>query len=62
MAKSNFFPPPLNKDKNAKVFFETLSKAYRQGYCDWVGSAKLEETKKIRAGNAILILRISRKR
>lgn len=51
----------LNKDKDANDFFETLSKSYKQGYCDWVGSAKQEETKKIRAGKAILMLRNKQK-
>ena len=32
----------LNNDKEANAFFETLSNGYKQGYCDWVGSAKQE--------------------
>ncbi|MGJ1415784.1 YdeI/OmpD-associated family protein [Sphingobacterium multivorum] len=30
----------LDTDEKANAFFETLSKSYKQGYCDWVGSAK----------------------
>ena len=32
----------LNKDKKAMTFFDTLSKSYKQGYCDWVGSRSEE--------------------
>jgi uncharacterized protein YdeI (YjbR/CyaY-like superfamily) len=51
----------FNEDQEAKDFFETLSKSYKQGYCDWVGSAKQEETRLIRAGKAILMLRNKQK-
>ena len=43
----------LAKDAKAKAFFETLSKSYKQGYCDWVGSAKQEATRKTRAEKAL---------
>lgn len=46
----------LDKTPEAKEFFETLSKSYKKGYCDWVGSAKQEETRKSRAEKAILML------
>ena len=46
----------LDKNKEAKTFFETLSKSYKQGYCDWVGSAKQEATKQVRAEKALLML------
>ena len=46
----------LDKDKQAKDFFETLTKSYKKGYCDWVGSAKQEATRQIRAEKAILML------
>ena len=46
----------LTKEKEANTFFETLSKSYKQGYCDWVGSAKQEETRKVRAEKALLML------
>jgi uncharacterized protein YdeI (YjbR/CyaY-like superfamily) len=32
----------LGNDAEAHVFFASLSKSYKQGYCDWVGSAKQE--------------------
>jgi uncharacterized protein YdeI (YjbR/CyaY-like superfamily) len=51
----------LDKDKKAKDFFETLSPSYKQGYCDWVGSAKQEPTRKTRAEKAILMLRNNQK-
>jgi len=46
----------LNKNEEANSFFETLSKSYKQGYCDWVGSAKQEETRKMRASKALTML------
>lgn len=53
--------PLLNEDKKANAFFETLSGSYKQGYCDWVGSAKQEATRKVRAEKAILMLRNNQK-
>jgi uncharacterized protein YdeI (YjbR/CyaY-like superfamily) len=46
----------LDKNKDAKNFFESLSKSYKQGYFDWVGSAKQEATRQVRAEKALLIL------
>ena len=46
----------LASDATAKTFFESLSKSYKQGYCDWVGSAKQEETRKVRAEKALIML------
>lgn len=51
----------LKTDEGANTFFESLSKSYRQGYCDWVGSAKQEETRKIRADKAMVMLRNKQK-
>ena len=51
----------LNKDKEANDFFETLSKSYKKGYCDWVGSAKQEVTRQSRAEKAILMLKNKQK-
>ena len=51
----------LDQDTEANVFFETLSKSYKQGYCDWVGSAKQEETRKVRAEKAMAMLRNKQK-
>ena len=51
----------LDSDKKAKDFFETLSQSYKKGYCDWVGSAKQEQTRQIRAEKAILMLNNNQK-
>ena len=51
----------LDKDEQANSFFETLSKSYKQGYCDWIGSAKQEATRQTRANKAIQILRNNQK-
>lgn len=51
----------LATDAEAKAFFESLSKSYKQGYCDWVGSAKQEETRKVRAGKALTMLQNKQK-
>lgn len=51
----------LDNDKKAHDFFNTLSKSYKQGYCDWVGSAKQEATRQTRAEKAILMLRNNQK-
>ena len=51
----------LNQDEEANTFFESLSKSYRQGYCDWVGSAKQEDTRKLRADKAMMMLRNKQK-
>ena len=47
----------LDKDAEANAFFESLSKSYKQGYCDWVGSAKQEATRLVRADKALIMLR-----
>lgn len=51
----------LKKDPKAKAFFETLSTSYKQGYCDWVGSAKQEETRHSRAAKALGMLQKGQK-
>jgi uncharacterized protein YdeI (YjbR/CyaY-like superfamily) len=51
----------LDSDTGANVFFESLSKSYKQGYCDWVGSAKQEDTRKVRAGKALIMLQNKQK-
>jgi uncharacterized protein YdeI (YjbR/CyaY-like superfamily) len=51
----------LDKNKEAKDFFESLAKSYKQGYCDWVGSAKQEETRQTRASKAIEMLKRKQK-
>ena len=47
----------LDKNIEERDFFESLSKSYKQGYCDWVGSAKQEETRKVRADKALIMLK-----
>ena len=51
----------LDSDVEARNFFESLSKSYKQGYCDWVGSAKQEDTRKVRAGKALIMLQNKQK-
>ncbi|GHT08837.1 hypothetical protein FACS189426_05450 [Bacteroidia bacterium] len=51
----------FEKEAEAKNFFETLSKSYKRGYCDWVGAAKQEATRKTRAEKAILMLKNKQK-
>jgi len=51
----------LEKDKEAKDFFETLTKSYKRGYCDWVGSAKQEATRQVRAEKALMMLKNGQK-
>ncbi len=51
----------LKKDLKAKAFFDELSKSYKQGYCDWVGSAKQEETRHSRAAKALIMLQKEQK-
>jgi uncharacterized protein YdeI (YjbR/CyaY-like superfamily) len=51
----------LDQEPEANEFFESLSKSYKQGYCDWVGSAKQEETRKVRADKAMIMLRNKQK-
>jgi uncharacterized protein YdeI (YjbR/CyaY-like superfamily) len=51
----------LDKDAEANAFFESLSKSYKQGYCDWVGSARQEETRKVRADKALIMLQNKQK-
>ena len=58
-------PPELEvllaRDAGARAFFDGLAKSYKQGYCDWVGSAKQEETRKLRADKAMIMLRNNQK-
>ena len=51
----------IDKDTKAKDFFDTLSKSYKQGYCDWVGSAKQEATRLVRAEKALKMLQNEQK-
>jgi uncharacterized protein YdeI (YjbR/CyaY-like superfamily) len=51
----------LAGDEEAKLFFEGLSKGYQQGYCDWVGSVKQEDTRKVLAAKALIMLQNKQK-
>lgn len=51
----------LDTDAAAKTFFESLSRSYKQGYCDWVGSAKQAETRQVRAEKALKMLQNGQK-
>jgi hypothetical protein len=51
----------IDKDQKAKDFFDTLSKSYKQGYCDRVGSSKQEATRLVRAEKALKMLQNEQK-
>jgi uncharacterized protein YdeI (YjbR/CyaY-like superfamily) len=51
----------LDNNTQAKSFFETLANSYKKGYCDWVGSAKQETTRKLRAEKALVMLKKGQK-
>lgn len=51
----------LDQDEEANRFFESLSRSYKQGYCDWVGSARQEDTRNVRAGKALIMLKNKQK-
>lgn len=61
----NFIPAELQvlleKNKEAKKFFDTLANSYKKGYCDWVGSAKQEATRQVRAEKALAMLKNKQK-
>jgi uncharacterized protein YdeI (YjbR/CyaY-like superfamily) len=47
----------LKDESEALEFFQSLSIGYKRGYCDWVGGAKNEDTRKTRAEKALLMLK-----
>lgn len=51
----------LKNETEAFEFFQSLSAGYKRGYCDWVGGAKSEETRKTRAAKALLMLKNKQK-
>ena len=51
----------LDGDAEAKVFFESLFDGYKRGYCDWVGGAKAEATRQVRAEKALAMLQRKQK-
>ena len=48
-------------EPEAKEFFAGLTDGYKRGYCDWVGGAKQEATRKTRAGKALAMLKNKQK-
>ena len=51
----------LKDEAEAKDFFDNLSDGYKRGYCDWVGDAKAESTRLVRAEKALLMLQRKQK-
>ncbi|MDR2888424.1 MAG: YdeI/OmpD-associated family protein [Lachnospiraceae bacterium] len=51
----------LENELEARDFFNSLSDGYKRGYCDWVGSAKQEATRKTRAEKALIMLKNKQK-
>ena len=51
----------LKDEQEALEFFQSLSAGYKRGYCDWVGGAKNEDTRRSRAEKALLMLRNKQK-
>jgi uncharacterized protein YdeI (YjbR/CyaY-like superfamily) len=51
----------LDAEAEANAFFEGLYKSYKHGYSDWVGSAKAEDTRRVRADKAMIMLRNKQK-
>ena len=51
----------LKDEPEASAFFQSLSAGYKRGYCDWVGGAKNEDTRKSRADKALLMLKNKQK-
>jgi len=51
----------LKNELNAREFFESLSDGYKRGYCDWVGGAKQDATRKVRAEKALAMLKNKQK-
>ena len=51
----------IKDEPEAKEFFESLTDGYKRGYCDWVGGAKQEATRKTRAGKALMMLKNKQK-
>ena len=51
----------MDTDAEAKEFFDSLTDGYKRGYCDWVGGAKQEATRQIRAQKALIMLKNKQK-
>ncbi|HMM02869.1 MAG: YdeI/OmpD-associated family protein [Prevotella sp.] len=51
----------LNDNNDEKEFFESLTDGYKRGYCDWIGGAKQQATREVRAGKALIMLKNKQK-
>lgn len=51
----------LAGESEAREFFEGLTDGYKRSYCDWVGGAKQEVTRKVRAEKALAMLKNKQK-
>lgn len=51
----------LEKNPEAKIFFESLAFSHKREYVVWIHEAKKEETRKKRVHTAIELLRASKK-
>lgn len=51
----------LNDNNEEKKFFESLTDGYKRGYCDWIGGAKQQATREVRAGKALIMLKNKQK-
>ncbi|EGK01919.1 MAG: YdeI/OmpD-associated family protein [Prevotella sp.] len=51
----------LNDNNEEKEFFESLTDGYKRGYCDWIGGAKQQATREVRAGKALIMLKNKQK-
>ncbi|MBK5721761.1 YdeI/OmpD-associated family protein [Dysgonomonas sp. Marseille-P4677] len=51
----------LKEEPEAKDFFDSLSDGYKRGYCDWVGGAKQQATREVRAEKALIMLKNKQK-
>ena len=51
----------LSANKNARDFFEELSRSRKKQYIGWIASAKKMETREKRAGEALKLLKTKQK-
>ena len=51
----------LNDNNEEKKFFESLTDGYKRVYCDWIGGAKQQATREVRAGKALIMLKNKQK-
>jgi hypothetical protein len=51
----------LNRDEEAKAFFEALATFYRNGYVRWIESAKRPETRSARIAEMLILLKAGKK-